>query len=67
MYSLSQEIRMNAEYKYLSCIQRLKKRYTTEGYLTLSTGGIPSKYTALENAAAAKYLRVDSKKRERVI
>jgi hypothetical protein len=57
MYSLSKEIHMNAEYKYLQCVKRLQKRYTVGGYIVLSHGGTPSPYTKLEKAAAVKYLR----------
>jgi hypothetical protein len=46
--------------RYLAIIHWLRRRYTRDGRLTISVGGIPSAFSRLELAFARRYLRIHS-------
>jgi hypothetical protein len=41
--------------RYVSVSRRLWRRYTVGGFVTVSIGGRPSRYTALDEAAYMRY------------
>jgi hypothetical protein len=47
--------------KYIEVTRKLQYRYAEKGTLVLSVGGVPSKYSRLEEMAATKYLGVSGK------
>lgn len=42
--------------RYLAIVHWARSRYTSQGFLIVKVGNVPSKYTLIERAAAAKYL-----------
>jgi len=49
---------MNPYNRYLRLVTWARKRYTVNGSLVVSVGGIASPYSLIEQAAAVKFLGV---------
>ena len=47
---------MNHANKYLAIVEWARNRYSSNGRLVISTGGIPSVYSRIESAAFNKYM-----------
>lgn len=44
--------------RYLKIVAWARTRYAIKGSVIISTGGIPSIYSRIENAAFAKYMKL---------
>lgn len=53
--------------KYISVVNRLRKRYSKGGIIHISKGGVPCKYALLEDMAAVKYLGAHPRYRREIL